>query len=123
MRTTLTLILLSLLFLSCNQNNQLARTETLFDNDWKFQLGDVQGAENPSLKDDTWRTLDLPHDWSIENLPNQEDGNVVGHSPSKALELRPQVIPLVERLGTVKHLPWIKTSVLTKPLSISMGFI
>lgn len=78
MRTTLTLILLSLLFLSCNQNNQLARTETLFDNDWKFQLGDVQDAESPLLKDDAWRSLDLPHDWSIENLPNQEAGKVVG---------------------------------------------
>lgn len=62
---------------SCVQQKQ-ARIETLFDDDWKFLLGDVQGAENPSFMDDTWRTLDLPHDWSIEDLPNQEAGKVVG---------------------------------------------
>jgi beta-galactosidase len=78
MRTTITLLLLSSLFLSCNQNKQLVRIETLFDDDWKFQLGDLQGAESPSFKDDAWRILDLPHDWSIENLPNQEAGKVVG---------------------------------------------
>ncbi len=78
MRTTLTLILLSSMFLSCSENKQLSRIEILFDDDWKFQLGDVQGAENPLLKDDTWRSIDLPHDWSIETLPNQETGKVIG---------------------------------------------
>jgi len=66
------------MFLSCSENKQLARIETLFDNDWKFQLGNVQDAESPLLKDDTWRSLDLPHDWSIETLPNQETGKVIG---------------------------------------------
>jgi len=37
-----------------------------FDRSWKFQLGDVPHGEAPSLSDSTWRTLDLPHDWSIE---------------------------------------------------------
>jgi beta-galactosidase len=41
----------------------------LFDLDWKFYRGGVQGAENPSFDDSVWRTLDLPHDWSIEDLP------------------------------------------------------
>ncbi len=65
------------LFIACQQQKQ-ARTEILFDDDWKFQLGDVQDAESPLFNDDSWRTLDLPHDWSIENLPNQEPDNVVG---------------------------------------------
>lgn len=77
MRTAVLLTLLLLVLAACQQPEQ-ARIETLFDDDWKFQLGDVQGAENPSFKDDTWRNLDLPHDWSIENLPNQEPGKVVG---------------------------------------------
>ena len=38
----------------------------------------MPGAEIPSFNDDNWRILDLPHDWSIENLPNQEVGKVVG---------------------------------------------
>jgi beta-galactosidase len=41
----------------------------LFDFDWQFHKGGVQGAENPSFNDSNWRKIDLPHDWSIEDLP------------------------------------------------------
>lgn len=34
--------------------------------DWKFQLGDTANAFEPTFVDSTWRTLQLPHDWSIE---------------------------------------------------------
>ncbi len=37
-----------------------------FDKDWKFNLGDVKGGESPDFNDSAWRTLNLPHDWSIE---------------------------------------------------------
>jgi beta-galactosidase len=37
-----------------------------FDPAWKFQLGDVNGGQTPTLDDSRWRALDLPHDWSIE---------------------------------------------------------
>ena len=37
-----------------------------FDREWKFHLGDVPYGEDTSLDDASWRTLDLPHDWSIE---------------------------------------------------------
>src|SRR5437762_2147140 len=37
-----------------------------FDADWKFHVGDVTGGEDVALNDSSWRTLDLPHDWSIE---------------------------------------------------------
>ena len=37
-----------------------------FDRGWKFHLGDVPNGEAASLNDATWRSLDLPHDWSIE---------------------------------------------------------
>src|SRR5271154_879703 len=37
-----------------------------FDDQWKFLLGDDTGANSASFDDRTWRTLDLPHDWSIE---------------------------------------------------------
>jgi len=37
-----------------------------FDDQWKFLLGDNTGANSTSFDDRTWRTLDLPHDWSIE---------------------------------------------------------
>lgn len=38
----------------------------LFDFGWKFTLGDPQDACSPDYDDSAWRTLDLPHDWSIE---------------------------------------------------------
>lgn len=50
----------------------------LFDLGWKFCKGEVADAQNPTFDDSQWRTLDLPHDWSIEDLPNQKEGEIVG---------------------------------------------
>ena len=38
----------------------------LFTEGWKFHLGDDAKAKDPAYDDSSWRTLDLPHDWSIE---------------------------------------------------------
>jgi beta-galactosidase len=43
-----------------------------FDGDWKFFLGDPEGAESPQFNDNDWRLLDLPHDWSIEGAFSQD---------------------------------------------------
>lgn len=37
-----------------------------FDENWKFNYGDVSGAEAQVFNDAAWRTLNLPHDFSIE---------------------------------------------------------
>ena len=37
-----------------------------FDRGWRFHLGDLAGAQEAGFDDAGWRTLDLPHDWSIE---------------------------------------------------------
>ena len=37
-----------------------------FDSNWKFYLGDAAGAQNPTFDDSSWRSLNLPHDYSIE---------------------------------------------------------
>ena len=37
-----------------------------FNDDWKFNLGNVNNAQNKEFDDNQWRTLSLPHDWSIE---------------------------------------------------------
>jgi beta-galactosidase len=67
----------------CAEVNGEARTrEPLCDN-WTFQLGDVKGAEKPQFDDGAWRTLDVPHDWSIE-LPfdkSLQGGSSVGYLP------------------------------------------
>lgn len=43
-----------------------ARKVINFDNGWKFIKDEVTSAENPSFDDTKWRTLNVPHDWSIE---------------------------------------------------------
>ncbi len=40
-----------------------------FDADWMFLRADAPGAERPEFDDTNWRMLDVPHDWSIEDLP------------------------------------------------------
>jgi beta-galactosidase len=44
--------------------------ERAFDSDWRFLRADVVGAEMPGFDDAVWRRVDLPHDWSIEDLPS-----------------------------------------------------
>jgi beta-galactosidase len=50
--------------------------ERSFDEGWRFHRGDASGAEAPSFDDSSWRALDVPHDWSIEDLPyaTSDDG-------------------------------------------------
>ena len=50
-----------------------------FDSSWRFFLGDEPKAAGPLFDDSKWRTLTLPHDWSIEhsvdkNAPAGNDG-------------------------------------------------
>jgi len=40
--------------------------------DWKFLRGHATDAEKPAFDDGKWREVDLPHDWSIEDLPARE---------------------------------------------------
>src|SRR2546427_1386631 len=57
----------------------LQRQATSFDQGWRFHLGDVPGAQDPAFADASWRTLDLPHDWSIEGeFSEQNPAGVAG---------------------------------------------
>ena len=46
--------------------------EHSFDSGWRFLRADAAGAEASGFDDSTWRVLDVPHDWSIEDLPTLE---------------------------------------------------
>ena len=46
---------------------------THFDDHWKFALGDPKAAMENNFDDKSWRSLDLPHDWSIEGAPNRQN--------------------------------------------------
>lgn len=43
-----------------------ARVTTSFDADWRFLKAGAPGAEQPGFDDAAWRTVSVPHDWSIE---------------------------------------------------------
>jgi beta-galactosidase len=43
-----------------------ARVTQSLDAGWKFSRGNPEGAEKAGFADTAWRTLDVPHDWSIE---------------------------------------------------------
>jgi beta-galactosidase len=59
------------------ETNNKARTVS-FDVGWHFLKDSLSGAENPSFNDSNWRILDLPHDWSIEDLSGQNGENIIG---------------------------------------------
>jgi beta-galactosidase len=52
---------------------QTPRLELAADSDWKFLLGDPRGAEARAFADGSWRTVNLPHDWSIEGAPDKNN--------------------------------------------------
>jgi len=54
------------------------------DADWKFALGDPANADSPQFDDNSWRTLTVPHDWSIEGAPNERNptGGGGGYFPA-----------------------------------------
>ena len=62
------LIILSLFFLcsGCDTNLEGIRKVEDFNFDWRFRLGDYPDASSTFFDDTSWRTLQLPHDWSIE---------------------------------------------------------
>lgn len=46
--------------------------KSLFNDHWKFYLGDKPEAKAVDFNDEGWRKLDLPHDWSIEGPFSEE---------------------------------------------------
>ncbi|HEY8930710.1 MAG TPA: glycoside hydrolase family 2 TIM barrel-domain containing protein [Mucilaginibacter sp.] len=65
-----TLLLSLLLFCVLRGVAQNSGT-VLFDDNWSFFKGGALSAENESYDDSKWRKVDLPHDWSIEDLPGK----------------------------------------------------
>ena len=53
------------------QERSQPRQRLLMDYGWSFTTGDPAGAEQPGFDDTGWRSVDLPHDWSIEGPYDQ----------------------------------------------------
>lgn len=60
------LVVLLALPLSAQDTNSDIRMSRLFNFGWKFHAGDAENAQMPEYNDSGWRTLDLPHDFQIE---------------------------------------------------------
>lgn len=61
-------LLVTLILGSCAEKGNFVR-EYSFDEGWLFHRGDVAGGEGVSLDDSQWRQVNVPHDWSIEDIP------------------------------------------------------
>lgn len=57
----------------CACTEKQPRTIVSFNKDWKFFLGDDSSAITSDYVDSAWRTLNLPHDWSIEGSFSQDN--------------------------------------------------
>ena len=63
MRKTSLLCLLLSLFSVCFSQS---KSRQLFTENWKFMLDSTNAYQDPAFNDTAWRSLNLPHDWSIE---------------------------------------------------------
>lgn len=72
------LFLLSVLvFLVCAVS--ASPRKTCLDQGWRFHYGDVPAASSPAFDDSHWRSLSLPHDWSVETeAATEADSSHVG---------------------------------------------
>lgn len=53
-----------------------------FDDGWMFCLTDAPDQKDNSFNDKDWRTLDLPHDWSIEGRLSPTLASCTGYLPA-----------------------------------------
>ncbi len=66
-KIVLALIICFIIYSSC-----FSQQNILFDEKWKFYRGGVLGGQNVGFNDTAWRTVDVPHDWSIEDMPGTQ---------------------------------------------------
>ncbi len=91
LKLSFVVILCSLIVISCKKTgnemindltvSKAGRTELLFDSGWRFHRGNLDQGEAMDLDDSAWRLVDLPHDWSIEDIPGTDspiDSNAIG---------------------------------------------
>ena len=61
---------------ACSTENLRERNN--FDAGWRFTLVNDENSWRPEFNDSGWRTLDLPHDWSIEGKFDEKNPATTG---------------------------------------------
>ncbi len=60
---------------------QQVRQTILFNDGWKFHKGEIAGADQKDFNDNDWRSVELPHDWSIEGPYDEQWASATGYLP------------------------------------------
>ncbi|MDE3741796.1 beta-galactosidase GalB [Maribacter polysaccharolyticus] len=79
---TIKLIIILVLFpciQSCVKSNE--RITESFNQNWKFQKGEIGSEKTMDFEDTSWRILDLPHDWAIEGPFSEAHNTRTGGLP------------------------------------------
>src|SRR5574344_3033669 len=87
MKKTVITILAALLALNVSADNS-GRVERNIDFGWKFHAGDISDAASVTLDDADWRTVDLPHDFQIEQPWVAPDKNEKANNSDMASNVR-----------------------------------
>ena len=70
------LILLSFIFFllaSCSHLESKTTSNEDFNFDWEFHLGDFENIPTSDIDNKEWKTVRLPHDWSVEHSFTEEN--------------------------------------------------
>ena len=67
--------LMAIVLSSCASEvpNDILRKRTSIDFNWRFIQEDVKNGFDENLDDSSWRTLNVPHDWSIEGTYDENN--------------------------------------------------
>lgn len=77
----LSLIIISSIVNCFSASNATVRKKILFNDDWRFILGDNSQYRDSTFDDSLWRKLQLPHDWSVEGEYDETVGGSGGFFP------------------------------------------
>lgn len=91
------------LFYSINQTAQTRKVITLKEN-WKFQKGTIENAQNITFDDAKWQKVSVPHDWAIYGPFDKEIDK-----QNVAITQNGENIP-TEKTGRTGSLPHIGTA-------------
>jgi hypothetical protein len=98
MRTTS--ILFILMIWGCMATGQVSFGEPqLFNQGWKFAKGDFDNARSTDFDDTRWRSLNLPHDWSVEGPYSPNHASATGYLPGGIAWYRKTFNPDVSHAG------------------------
>ena len=71
-------ICLLVCFSAVNAQNSAGKRSIPFDAGWHFIKDSTVSADAAGYDDSKWKIVNLPHDWSIEDLPNQTPDSIIG---------------------------------------------